>query len=329
MKLTTEKKILSDGFLPSKFASIILGIACWLCLGFPSARAGEDNGNLQARLNVLEGQVAVLQAALTQESANRKAAEAALATRLDNIQLTPGPQGPAGRDGRDGRDGASPFVLNENKTYVLSGYNLQIVSGSGSTDGAINGTGNLIVGYNENSEQERTGSHNLVLGSGNTYSSYGGLVAGYANRILAPFASVSGGIYNEASGEAASVSGGVINVASGDRSSVSGGYGNVASARESSVSGGYRNVASAGNSSVSGGEKNEASGVFSSVSGGYGNVASARHSSVSGGVINVASGDASSVSGGWGNVAAGYVSSILGGFEISVSSEFETYPAGL
>ena len=301
MKLTTAKKSLSDGFLPTKFVAIILGIACWLCLGLPSARAGEDNGKLQERLNVLERQVAVLQAALTQESANREAAEAALATRIDNIQLTPGPQGPAGMQGpagRDGRDGASPFVLNENeRTYVLSGYNLQIVSGSGGTDGAINGTGNLIVGYNETSGQERTGSHNLVLGSGNTYSSYGGLVAGYANRIVAPFASVSGGIYNEASGEHAS------------------------------VSGGYANRASAEHASVSGGVYNDVSGHASSVSGGFDNIASAENASVSGGADNIASGQIATVSGGMRNVAAGNASSILGGDSINLSAVFETYPA--
>jgi len=34
-------------------------------------------------------------------------------------------------------------------TLQLSGINLQIVSGSGATSGAVNGKGNLIVGYNE------------------------------------------------------------------------------------------------------------------------------------------------------------------------------------
>jgi hypothetical protein len=34
-------------------------------------------------------------------------------------------------------------------TLQFSGINVQVVSGSGITDGAVNGKGNLIVGYNE------------------------------------------------------------------------------------------------------------------------------------------------------------------------------------
>src|SRR2546427_4427760 len=36
-------------------------------------------------------------------------------------------------------------------TVRFSGVNVQIVSGSGSTSGAVNGEGNLIIGYAENS----------------------------------------------------------------------------------------------------------------------------------------------------------------------------------
>ena len=39
----------------------------------------------------------------------------------------------------------------------------------------------------------RTGSHNLVLGDENNYSSYGGQVAGSDNTISNGYASVSGG----------------------------------------------------------------------------------------------------------------------------------------
>jgi hypothetical protein len=34
-------------------------------------------------------------------------------------------------------------------TLQFSGINVQVVSGSGATDGALNGKGNLIVGYNK------------------------------------------------------------------------------------------------------------------------------------------------------------------------------------
>jgi hypothetical protein len=111
------------------------------------------------------------------------------------------------------------------------------VSGTGST-GTLNGLGNLIVGYNEESGQTRTGSHNLVVGPLHTYTSYGGLVAGHENTVGGPYSSVSGGWRNSAEAEASSVTGGQENTASEEYSSVSGGYSNEAGGDYSSVSGG-------------------------------------------------------------------------------------------
>jgi len=109
-------------------------------------------------------------------------------------------------------------------TVVFDGVNVQIVSGAGSTGGAVNGHGNLVIGYNENGgSSHRSGSHNIVVGDYNGYSSYGGIVIGLANSITAPYASVSGGFGNTASGEYSSVSGGHNNIASGEYSSVRGG----------------------------------------------------------------------------------------------------------
>lgn len=122
----------------------------------------------------------------------------------------------------------------------IKGANLHIESGSGKTNGTVNGLGNLIIGYNElrGSGDNRTGSHNLIIGVRNNYRSYGGLVAGYGNEISAPYASVSGGGGNIASEWSSSVSGGHWNNASGLVSSVSGGDNNTASNFASSVSGG-------------------------------------------------------------------------------------------
>ena len=98
--------------------------------------------------------------------------------------------------------------------------NVHIESGSGTTNGAINGLGNVIIGYNEvrtnipaNSGYTRTGSHNLVLGSQNAYGSFGGLVAGYQNIILGDYASVTGGQNNKAYANYSAVSGGTGNTA--------------------------------------------------------------------------------------------------------------------
>ncbi len=182
-----------------------------------------------------------------------------------------GAQGPQGIQGAQGPAGASPFTVS-GTDVTLSGYNLRIVNGLGSTD-SVNGLGNLTLGYNATGNTQgggdvRTGSHNLVLGDLNNYSSYGGLVAGYDNTVSGRYASVSGGFANTASGIYASVSGGLYNTASGSYASVSGGFGNTSSGYTSSVTGGFANTASNSYASVSGGTYNTASGLYSSVSGG-------------------------------------------------------------
>ena len=199
------------------------------------------------------------------------------------------------------------FSLNENGDLVISGVNVYIQDGEGSTDcggpfsdhGCI-GKGNLIVGYDRDvNEDFKTGDHNLVIGDGHTYTGYGGFVAGRNNEISSGWASVSGGRDN---------------VASGGFSSVSGGRGNTASGRHSSVSGGGGNVASGPGASVGGGGDNVASGEDASIGGGHLNMATEGWSSVNGGLFNLASGNSSSVSGGNSNTAAGYNSTVGGGY---------------
>ena len=72
-------------------------------------------------------------------------------------------------------------------TVRLKGVNLQIVNGMGTT-ATTNGVGNLIIGYNEADESSPSvsGSHNLVIGVGNGYSQYGGMVVGGWNARFAP-----------------------------------------------------------------------------------------------------------------------------------------------
>jgi len=127
-------------------------------------------------------------------------------------------------------------------TIRFSNMNVQIVNGSENTSGTVNGRGNLIVGYNELRSlpyvDDRSGSHNIVVGSYQNYSSAGGLVAGSWNTISAPYTSISGGSGNVSSDVYASVSGGAGNTASGGWASVSGGVGNEASYYYASVSGG-------------------------------------------------------------------------------------------
>ena len=72
---------------------------------------------------------------------------------------------------------------------TISGANLYVNSGSGATDGPVNGLGNVIIGYNElrGTGDDRTGSHNLVVGSKNNFSSYGGIVGGLQGFLTTPY----------------------------------------------------------------------------------------------------------------------------------------------
>lgn len=216
-------------------------------------------------------------------------------------------------------------------TIRFTGANLQVVNGTGSTDGESNGLGNLIIGYQEPRENgnDRTGSHNMVVGRQNNYSAWGAQVVGSANTVSGLLASVCGGTGNSASGDHSTVSGGSGNSASGPGSTAGGGRNNIASGIDSVVGGGRENsadgfvstvgggansIASLQFSTVSGGERNTASADHSTVSGGRNNRALGEQSTVGGGTQNSASGTASVVGGGGVNNAAGFVSTVSGGF---------------
>jgi hypothetical protein len=224
--------------------------------------------------------------------------------------------------------------------FVITGANLRIVNGLGSTE-TTNGTGNLIVGYNEpraDGATVQTGSHNIVGGQFNNFTSFGGLVVGSFNEISGVVASVSGGSTHIASGASSSISGGVgnraegigstVSAGQGNRStglfaSISGGEANIATGEGSSISGGLFNTVSNHVASISGGIFNAASGEASSVSGGFGGRAAGELSSISAGFANTATGTASSVSGGESNTANGDQSSVSGGHNRTAPGDFD------
>jgi hypothetical protein len=212
-------------------------------------------------------------------------------------------------------------------TIQFSGVNVQIVNGEGKT-ASVNGEGNLVIGYDENEgKHQQTGSHYLVLGEEQMFTSYGGMLAGQKNSITAPLGSIAGGENNTVSHERDSVSGGDENTASGSFAAwVGGGKQNVASGVAAAVSGGRRNTASGVGSSVSGGLLNGASGEGASIGGGFSNTSIGSSSAVSGGERNEAGGMISSVSGGLLNAASGTFSSIFGGKENKATEEFQAIP---
>ncbi len=164
-----------------------------------------------------------------------------------------------------------PFVQREGNDLILTGLNLHIRNGQGSTfggpanDPAVfgtpNGLGNLIVGYNENQGAfPRGAAHSVIIGRDHGYRGYGQLVAGWRNDARGNSASIIGGMDNRADGFVSSVSGGTQNNSFFTRSAVSGGVGNLASGDCSAASGGQSNVASGTASTIGGGLSRTAAG---------------------------------------------------------------------
>ena len=166
-------------------------------------------------------------------------------------------------------------------TWKLSGLNVRLDNGTGSTYAASNGLGNLIVGYNESegghrdeggnfSEGEvRVGSHNIVVGAGHTYGSNGALVAGYNNSLFGQGASILSGQASLATGTWSAILGGLDNRATGTSTCISGGHSNTASGDRASVSGGLLNISSGVATSILGGQYLQISEQYETASGQY------------------------------------------------------------
>ncbi len=199
----------------------------------------------------------------------------------------PGPPGEPGPKGENGSGGTGlseseqktlkailPFIkfvstgVGGKPTIQFSGANVQIVDGAGS-ETAVNGTGNLIVGYDAEAGAQ-TGSHDLVMGTkAQAYTGYGEILGGSENTVSGPWSTVLGQ-HDLGSGEWSAVLGGNRNTASSPNSTVAGGQNNTAGAENASVTGGEKNVASGEASSVTGGKENtvSAAGKFGAILGG-------------------------------------------------------------
>ncbi|MFP6739239.1 MAG: hypothetical protein VCD34_10925 [Planctomycetota bacterium] len=281
----------------------------------------EEIAQLQAGLNALRAEVAAgaveLEVAIAANAAAMAAIrgleqeEEAVLSHLSVVQLPVDDQGGTAR------------------TIRLSGANLQVVNGSGETEGDGGGLGNLIVGYQEPRENgnDRTGSHNLVVGRRNNYSSWGAQVVGSSNTASGLLASVCGGEGNTASGDFSVVGGGVSNIAEGPGSLVGGGRGNAALGIDSVVSGGRENRAEGFICAVGGGGNNTASNQFSVIGGGERNESSADHATIAGGRSNRAIGVQSTVGGGTQNSAAG-TAAVVGGGGVNTADGFVSVVSG-
>lgn len=282
---------------------------------------------------------------LIAQAVNQAAQIADLQNQVQTLQSQPGSQltaqGVAVLSKFSLRDTGGSLNVNGKEMHLV-GVNLHLEDGSGSTaDGTVDsngapiagksltGLGNLIIRYNSlrgsdangNSQDLRTGSHNLVLGDQNNITSFGGLIAGKGNTISSNYATLTTGLGNTASGSFASVSGGQGNSASGVSAFVTGGIANTASGQISAVCGGQANTANGAYvSTVLGGLANTASGFYASVCGGQDNTASSDSSAVLGGLGNKASGSQASVTGGQLNTAYGNSSCVTGGLAVLESN---------
>jgi hypothetical protein len=270
--------------------------------GETSARAGADAG-LQAAIDAeaaaRAGGDAALQAGQDAETAARTGADQSLQTGLTNLgRDVDGLTSDVAGLEADAVPGLSAYVSVDESdpsrpAVRVTGANLQVVNGLGAT-GLTNGVGNVIVGYDEagtvgmlvcsdgtwNNQlaceshgkvwgrNHRSGSHNVVVGSEHSYSSYAGVVFGLANVVNSPYAGVTGGNFNVASGAYSSVTGGGQNTAAGPAASVGGGSGNLATGNLSTVTGGELNTASALYTVVSGGYQRSAATRFDWAAGG-------------------------------------------------------------
>ena len=242
-----------------------------------------------------------------------------------------------------------------------------MIDGSG-IESTLNGTGNLVLGYDEKPGTQ-TGSHNLLLGgTGNSYTSYGGIVGGFSNKIsgalcLDPRRSRQHrlGIRKHDHRRLLQQSQRQLlhhqrrlfkprgrrhtgherflhrSGSCGVFPSVLGGTGNQAGAENATVSGGEKNTASAIDTSVSGGYGNRATGRWDSVTGGYENIAGITEesnefhgaNSISGGAFNEATGTGQSwIGSGEYGIASGAHSALLGGYKGTVSATNATIGGG-
>jgi hypothetical protein len=179
----------------------------------------------------------------------------------------------------------------QNTELYLTGVNVHIVSGSGATndfafsaDGSpvpgksLFGLGNLTIGYNFNGNTQgtvRTGSHNLILGDSNNYSSFGGVVTGVNSVLGNRYSAILAGDTDIALGDSSVILGGEANTTQAQQGAIVGGHFNLVTSRFGSVLGGEYNIAGGPNdpniasvTTVTGGQNNYAGGQDSTISGG-------------------------------------------------------------
>ena len=139
-------------------------------------------------------------------------------------------------------------------SVVFTGVNVQIRNGTRSTDGDPDGTGNLIIGWNEADDDDgRTGSHNVIVGSHHDWTGHSGIATGVDHDLVTDAGATLGGEGNLVSAHGAVLIGGQDNEAAGSGSVGIGGAENHLVGELSITAGGYRNDAEGAYAVVLGG----------------------------------------------------------------------------
>lgn len=243
-------------------------------------------GQLEDRIIALEQQVALLESKVA-------AIEGNTALQLDGLVRV---------DNSTINNLVGPHV-------IFEGANVHIRSGQGFTwhwDKVAhppNGLGNLIIGYNENSSRDRSGSHNLVVGEGHSYPGFASLLTGMSN-YAADYSALIGGDTNSASSWSAVVGGYHNTVDNQDYSSVIvGGYLNTVKDVGGGIAG-YSLILGGNNNQIGLGYENVLiGGSYSSVTGG--------HNVLTGGNQNSVNGNSSLLLGGTNEVSSGTLDTLI------------------
>src|SRR5258708_1312931 len=175
-------------------STFVLGL---MALMLASPASAQTLKVLQAEVAVLQGQVTTLQGKVTALQGQNSTLQGTVTALKTAINST---------------DAQNAFALGQFVTVdptdtinglagphiIFTGANLHVRDGSGATNdngGTPTGLGNLVIGYDEAPASPpagyRSGSHDLVVGPGHTFNSFGGFVAGDTNAVEGPSASVS------------------------------------------------------------------------------------------------------------------------------------------
>ena len=174
--------------------------------------------------------------------------------------------------------------VNDTGDVTFTGTNVLIQNGSEETTMA-NEKGNLIIGYNATSSGglERTGSHNLIIGDGHSFTSTGGLITGDGNTLSGANSAIIAGSGHTVSGATASAISGANNTVLQTGAVAAGGQFNTLSGAWSAAIAGTLHDISGHYSAVLGGHTGTISGERGALVGGYLGQVTANQATVLGG----------------------------------------------